>query len=178
MKKFILLLTIPLFFFNCKKEDPSLFTITIPATDFFISNTFQNFEEHFIPGNGGNAVFVNVTQQFENAGYDISEINRIVPRRAELSANFNEARLEFIEALSIRVCTEPGLDNICAQEVFYRDPLPDNPGFAIGLIPTAVSDVQDVIFTDNLFIQLRLERLYFSPPQNFSVRLEMTFDVK
>jgi hypothetical protein len=56
--------------------------------------------------------------------------------------------------------------------------MPDNPGFAIGLIPSAVSDVQDVIFTDNLFIQLRLEDLFFSPPQNFTVRLEMTFDVK
>jgi hypothetical protein len=79
MKKIILLLAIPLLFFNCKKDEPALFTITIPATDFFISNTFQNFEEHYVPGNNGIAVFVNVTQQFENAGYDISEISRILP---------------------------------------------------------------------------------------------------
>lgn len=178
MKKFILLLLFPLFFFNCKKDDPRLFTITIPLTDFNISNSFQTFEEHFIPGNSGLPVFVNVTQQFENAGYDIAAINKILPLRAQLSANFNEVRLDFIRAMSIRVCQSVETNNTCAQEVFYRDPVPENPGFAINLIPSAVSDVQEVIYTDNLFIQLRLEELYFSPPQNFSVRLDMTFEVK
>lgn len=178
MKKLILLLTIPLFFFNCQKDDPALFTITIPLTDFNISNTFQPFEEHYIPGNNGLPVFVNVTQQFEDAGYDIADINKILPLRAQLSANFNEARLDFIQAMSIRVCQSVGSDNICDQEVFYRDPLPENPGFAVNLIPSAVSDVKEVLFTDNLFIQLRLENLYFSPSQNFSVRLDMDFEVK
>ena len=178
MKKLLLLLAIPFLFIHCKKDEPALFTITIPTTDFVILNTFQPFEEHFIPGNNGDPVFVNVTQQFTDAGYDISEIKRILPRRARLSANFNEVQLDFIRALSIRVCQEVGTDNICNQEVFYLDPLPFDPGFSVDLIPSAVSDVQETIYTDNLFIQLRLEELIVNPPQSFSVRLEMTFEVQ
>ena len=155
MKKYFLLLTIPLLFWQCQKEDPSLFIIAIPLTDFYISNTFQDFEEHFVPGNNGEAVFVNVTQQFENAGYDISQIKRIIPKTARFCANFNEARLDFIRAMSIRVCNEVGTNNVCDQEVFYLDPVPDNPGFSVNLLPSADNDVQDVIYTNELFIQLR-----------------------
>lgn len=178
MKKILLLLLIPIVHFSCDKDEPALFSITVPLTDFNVFTTFNEFDRHFIPGNDGFAVTVNVAQQIADAGFEMSDFSKIVPGAARISANFNEERLDFIRAMSIRVCQEIGTNNSCAQEVFYRDPVPDNPGFAVNLIPSAVDDVQETVIADELFIQLVLEELWFNPPSNFSLRLEMTFDVK
>jgi len=178
MKRILFILLIPILFFSCNKEEPSLLTVIVPAIEFPILATYSEFETHFIPGNDGAFIRVNIAKQITDAGYELSDIREIVPRRADFSVNFNEERLDFLRAMSIRVCQEIGSNNSCAQEVFWRDPLSDNPGFSEVLNPSATGDIKDVLFTDDLFVQLILEELWFNPPGNFTVRLDMEFSVR
>ena len=178
MKKLLLIPLLSIIFWNCSEEEPPLYTITIPIVDFEVPSALSVFQEHYILGNDGFPVVVNIAQQLEAAGYDLANINKILPGSARLSANFNQVRLEFVRAMSIRVCQDIPSNGICNQEVFYRDPVPNDAGFAVNLVPSAVNDIQETVLTSQLYFQLRLEELWESPPQSFTARLEIDFIVR
>ncbi|TAK41660.1 MAG: hypothetical protein EPO28_08340 [Saprospiraceae bacterium] len=169
----VLMLTLP--FFSCKKEDPALFIIPIQNLSFAVDATIQPPFTYYIPINN---VLTNAQNVLQGHGLDASKVHRIRPHRATLSVVFAESDLNFIDAVSVRLCPLGNNEENCGQEVFYRDPVPFNPGYELDLVPSNVNDVQDFVLPDQINVQVKLERLRGFPEHSFDIRLDMEFEVR
>jgi hypothetical protein len=169
----VLLLTLP--FFSCKKDDPPLFVIPIQNLSFTVDPTIQPPFTYYIPIND---VLTNAQNVLQGYGLDASGVSSIRPGKATLSVIFAESDLNFIDAVSVRLCPLGNNGENCGQEVFYREPVPFNPGFELDLVPSNVDDVQDFVLPDQINVQVKLERLRGFPERAFDIRLDMEFEVR
>ncbi|MFQ5446408.1 MAG: hypothetical protein ACE5FF_05695 [Saprospiraceae bacterium] len=169
----ILLLTLP--FFSCKKDSTSLFVIPLQNLKFAVDPTIQPPFTYYIPINN---ILTNAQNVLQGHGLDESEIHSIRPGRATLSVIFAQSDLNFLDAVSVRLCPLGSNEENCGQEVFFRDPVPFNPGFELDLVPSNVNDVQDFVLPDQINVQVKLERLRGFPEQSFDIRLDMEFEVR
>ncbi len=176
MKNFSIFLLAALFFFSCKKEEaPSLLRIPVTNLKFSVDQTYQPGFEYFIPINN---VKTNAMNLLNARGIDTTTINSIRPGRATLTALFNQSDLNFIDAVSIRLCPLGEDKENCGQEVFYRDPVPFQPGIDLDLIPSNVNDIRDFVLPDNINVQVKFERLRSFPQGSFDIILDMEFYVR
>lgn len=176
MKYFSLLLFSLLFFSSCKKEENS-FLLRIPVTNlkFSVDPTFQPGFEYYIPINN---VRTNALSLLQAKGIDTAAIKSIRPGRASLSVLFGQSDLNFIDAVSIRLCPLGDDKENCGQEAFYRAPVPFNPGTEIDLIPSNVDDIRDFVLPDKINVQVKFERLRSFPEGSFDIILDMEFLVR
>jgi hypothetical protein len=130
---------------------------------------------HYIPIND---VQINALAQLDAAGIDTANIKSIQPSRATFTVLFGNGDLDFIDAVSIRLCPPDQNSENCGREAFYRDPTPFNIGQELDLGPTAVNDIRDMVFQKNINVQVKLERLRDIPTTAFDVLVEMEFDVR
>ncbi len=175
MKNIAAILLLSLYFFSCKKDDSALFTIPVQNVTFGVDATIQPPFTYYIPINN---VLTNAQNVLQGHSLDASEVHSIRPGRATLSVIFAESDLNFIDAVSVRLCNLNNNEENCGQEVFYRDPVPFNPGFELDLVPSNVNDVQDFVLPDQINVQVKLERLRGFPEHSFDIRLDMEFEVR
>jgi hypothetical protein len=176
MKKIALLLLVTASILSCKKEEtPPLLRIPVTNLKFSVDPTLQPGFEYYIPVNN---VKTNAMALIAAKGIDTSAIKSIRPGRATLSAVFAQSNLDFIDALSIRLCPLGDDKENCGQEAFYRDPVPFDPGIDFDLVPSSVSDIRDFVLQDNINVQVKLERLRGFPQGSFDIVLDMEFYVR
>lgn len=160
---------------SCKKDDPPLFTIPVQNVVFSVDPTMQPPFTYYIPVN---SVMTNALNIINANGIDTSEIKSIRPGKASLVALFGQGELDFLDAVSVRLCPIGTNKENCGQEVFYRDPVPFNTGIDLDLVPSNVNDVRDFVLPDRINIQVKLERLRNFPQNTFDIRLDMEFEVR
>ena len=175
MERIALFLAVALVLFSCKKDDPPLFVIPIPNLSFQVDATFQPPFTYYIPINN---VATNAFNVLAAKGVDTSQIKSIRPGKAYFSVVFAESDLNFLDAVSVRICPVGVNSENCGQEVFYRDPVPFKPGFDLDLVPSNVNNIREVILKDKVNIQVKFERLRSFPERTFSIRLDMDFEVR
>ncbi len=160
---------------GCEKEDPPLFTIPVQNVIFSVDPTMQPPFTYYIPVN---SVMTNAMDIIQAQGIDTSEIKSIRPGKASLVALFGQGDLDFLDAVSVRLCPIGTNKENCGQEVFYRDPVPFNTGLDLDLVPSDVKDVRAFVLPDRINIQVKLERLRNFPQNTFDIRLDMEFEVR
>lgn len=175
MKNILLLLLLPLLFSNCKKEEnPTLFDIPLPNIDFEIPPTASSFEVHYFNINN---VVTNKEGLFSANNISESDAVAIVPKTGSLRSITNNIDFEFIEQMSIRICDEDDLSQNCGTEIFWRQPVPNNVGSILDLVPSDI-DIKQYLLQEKVNIQVKLERLRANPPQFVETRLVLDFAVK
>ncbi len=176
MKRTALFLLAAFVFFSCKKEtEPPLALIRAGNMQFSIDPSVQPPFTYYLPIND---VQLSALAQLSAAGMDTADIKNIVPGRATLTALFGGGNLDFIDAVSIRLCPQEENDANCGREAFYRDPTPFDVGQELELVPSAVNDIRDMVLQKNINVQVKLERLRDIPTTAFDVLVEMEFDVR
>jgi hypothetical protein len=176
MKRTALLILVAFTFFSCKKEtEPPLTRIRAVNMQFSIDPGINPSFTHYIPIND---VQINALAQLDAAGIDTANIKNIQPSRATFTVLFGNGDLDFIDAVSIRLCPPDQNIQNCGREAFYRDPTPFNIGQELDLGPTDVNDIRDMVFQKNINVQVKLERLRDIPTTAFDVLVEMEFDVR
>lgn len=175
MKKLALLILVVTQLVACKKAtDPPLARIVVGNLQFGVDPSVQPPYTYYLPINN---VQLNALSQINAAGIDTSEISSIRPRTARLSALFGGGSLDFIDAVSIRLCPYGDNKENCGSEAFYRDPTPLGLGGELDLGPTNVDDLRDLVLQKQLNVQVKMERLRDAPQGSFTVVLEMEFGV-
>ncbi len=176
MKKLALLIFVAFSFFACKKEtEPPLTRIKVGNMKFSIDPSVQPPFTYYIPINGVKlASFAQLTAE----GIDTANIKNILPGRATLTALFGGGNLDFIDAVSVRLCLPGNNEENCGREAFYRDPTPFGIGAELDLVPSAVDDIREMVLQKEINVQVKLERLRDIPEGSFEVVLEMEFEVR
>jgi len=174
MKKLFYYLLIPFLFLGCSKEQPSLLRITIPIQSFSVDAALNPFMTHYIPINN---VTINAMAALDAAGIDTASITKILPGSATLTVPFNDAKLNFIQAMSIRICKLGDNRQNCGKEIFFREPVPENANFDLGLVPSDIGDIRDFLFEQTVNLQVKLERMRDNPQGTFDVQVELDFRV-
>lgn len=175
LNRLLLFISFVSLFGSCKKDDPPLFTIPIQNVIFSVDPTMQPPYTYYVPVN---SVMTNAMTLINAQGIDTSEIKSIRPGKASLVALFGQGDLDFLDAVSVRLCPIGTNVENCGQEVYYRDPVPFNTGLDLDLVPSNVNDVRDFVYPDRINIQVKLERLRNFPQNTFDVRLDMEFQVR
>ena len=163
-------------FSSCRKEDtPPLLKIPVTNLKFTVNPTIQPPDTYYIPIN---QVKFNALALLDAKGIDTASIKSIRPSRAFFSVVFNESKLDFLDAISVRLCPIGQNEPNCGQEVFYRDPVPRNTDYELDLVPSDVKDVRDAVLLDKINVQIKIERLWDYPNGTFDVNLDMEFEVR
>lgn len=129
---------------------------------------------HYIPINN---VKINALAQLDAAGIDTANIKSIRPRQARLKVLFGNGDLDFIDAISIRLCPQEQNEINCGREAFYRDPTPFGIGQELEVDAGTANDIRELVFLKTINVQVKLERLRDIPTSAFEVQVEMDFDV-
>ena len=176
MKKSALLLLVLLAFCACKKEsEPPLARIRVGNLKFAVDPAVRPPNTFYIPIND---VSLGAFAQLDGANIDTANITSIRPGRCTLTALFGGGNLDFIEAVSIRLCPLSENEPDCGQEAFYRAPTPFDVGEELELNASAVDDLRDLVLQKTINVQVKLERLRDAPQGSFEVVLEMEFEVR
>ncbi|MBI5913950.1 MAG: hypothetical protein HY842_01120 [Bacteroidetes bacterium] len=176
MKKIALLLSVAFAFFACKKSDlPPLARIPITNLKFSIDPSIQPPFTYYIPIN---EVKPNALALLASKGIDTADIKSIRPSRATMSVLFGNSNLDFIDAVSVRLCLPGDNKENCGRESFYRDPTPYDIGRELELVPSNVNDIREMVLQDEINVQVKLERLRDLPQGSFDVILDMEFEVR
>ncbi|MBI1228266.1 MAG: hypothetical protein GC192_23735 [Bacteroidetes bacterium] len=176
MKISALLILVSLFFVACKKEtEPPRTRLKVGNMKFSIDPSVQPPFTYYIPINSVNLSFI---AQLNASGIDTADIKNIIPGRATLTALFGNGNLDFIEAVSVRLCLLGDNEENCGQEAFYRDPTPFDIGAELELGGSAVNDIRDYVLQKQINVQVKLESLRDVPKGSFDVVLEMEFEVR
>jgi len=176
MKKLSILLLAALPFFSCNDDDVrGQFIFQIRNLTFDVDPTIQPPGTFYIPING---VLTNIENQLAVNGMEASQVAGIVPRNATLNVAFQDARIDFIEDMSIRLCTQGDNEPNWGQEAFWRTDIPFDTGFSLGLNGSNVSDLDRILLDEFINVQVKLERLYSQPLTTFTITLDMEFEVR
>lgn len=119
-------------------------------------------------------VSTNIDFLLNQQGLDPESILEITPVSCRLQAQFAEGDFNFIEEVSIFIASSADPD--VQYEVFYRDPVPDDSGISLDLIPT-LANAKEVMTESRIDITVVLRELRSTPPNNFDVNLNLIFGV-
>lgn len=175
MNRLSLLLLAAIPFFSCNDDQPSLLTFPVLNLTFSVDPTVQPPFTYYLPING---VQPNAQSILDAAGIDTAAIKAIVPKNATLSVVFADGRLDFIRDLSIRLCALGDDKENCGREAFWRENVPFNTGFDLGLNASNIDDISDILLQETINVQVKLEELYSPPSGTFTINLDMEFEVR
>ncbi len=175
MKNLFLLLAVIFLFSACKKDKArTLFVFPLQNIDTEFPPTLSPFQVHYfnisdVPTNYAGLLGSNNTVE--------EQVERIIPREGRFSVIFGSADYDFIDQMSVRICDQGDESENCGTEIFYRQPVPDNVGSVLGLIPSDI-DIKQYLMQDAVNIQIKLERLRRPPPMFIETRVEIDFAVR
>jgi len=170
----IILVFLALTSLSCRKDDLGiLFRIPFQPVDFTIQAGLNTLDTWYF--NIDN-VPTNSLALFQANGIDTASVRSLVPQRARLRSVFDDVNYNFLFEIAVYLCEAGVQTPKCGKEVFYRFPLPNNPGIFVDLVPNPL-EVKDLILRDKVNVQVML-RLLSPPPQFIEARLELEFAVK
>lgn len=173
MKK-LAVLALVIFGLACNKDnDTILLAIPFQNLDFTIQAGLNPLETWYF--NFDN-VPTNALALFAANGIDTAGVNSITPNTGRLTSIFNDANYEILYEIAVYLCEAGDQDPKCGKEIFYRFPLPNNPGSFVDVIPNPV-EVRDLILQEKVNVQLML-RFLSTPPNFMESRLALEFAVK
>lgn len=159
---------------GCNKEDDTiLFEIPFPNLDFTIQAGLNPVETWYF--NIDN-VPTSALALFAANNIDTAGVRSLVPNTGRMLARFNDAEYDFVYEIAVYLCEEGNQSPKCGKEIFYRFPLPNNPGTFVDLIPNPV-EVKSLILKDKVNVQVMM-RFISPPPQFIETRLDLDFAVK
>lgn len=173
MTRYILVLMAALTLSCEKNDDDILFIIPFPNLDFTIQAGLNPLDTWYF--NIDN-VPTNAVSLLSGNGIDTAAIQSLVPHVGRLTSVFGDADYQFVYEIAIYLCEAGNQSPKCGKEIFYRFPLPNNPGAFVDLIPNP-AEVKDLILRDKVNVQVML-RFVTPPPQFVDSRVDLEFAVK
>lgn len=169
---FLLLLLPVLLLDACKKKDdgPSLDMVLEPVS-FVIPAGANAFETiHFLVKDRPTHFF----EILDAAGIKPEQVTGMAGATATFEADFADAQYKYLYDVSIRVYKEPDSDDFV--EAFYREPIPDNAGNTLGLIPS-LANLDGFLKTDIVSFDIAiLPRV--TTPESIPTRLFMSYKIR
>lgn len=176
MKKLSILLLAALPFFSCNDDEfRGQFILPIRNLTFDVNPSIQPPSTYYIPINN---VLTNIQGNLAANGMELSEVEAILPLSARLDVAFQDAEIDFIRAMSVRLCPLGDNAQNCGQEAFWRTDIPFDTGFTLGLNGSSVSDLDKILRDEVINVQVKLEELYSQPLTTFTITLDMEFEVR
>jgi hypothetical protein len=175
MKYLTFLLLAILSLTSCGDNENEIFEISYDANIFYEAGLSQ-FEVHFID-NFDIPTLINA--RLTASGRTREDINKILPKSAELVNIRNDIGLDFIRNLELDVFEGSVLaPNIKENqtEIFFRQDVPQDRSSFIDLIPS-LPDVKDYLLEETFNFTIRTE-LRAPPPNTIEARLRLTFSVQ
>ena len=151
---------------RCTSSQEPLFIMQLEA-DFVIRPGLNSFDTHYfilnnVPTRSNNYVGINV---------DPSEIDRILPNRAELNARFINADWGIIQEIQILAVSPINPQE--KKEIFYHDRVNLDNVNELRLL-SSLSEVKDILLQDRLNLEIRIN--FRRPtPTEINSRLTMNF---
>lgn len=108
---------------------------------------------------------------YKNNNVSDTDIKRIIPKFARISAKFGNGDFVFVNRVFVYVYPVNQPDK--KTEVFYRDNIPVNTGNIINLNP-GIADVKSIIGADKYTMEIRLD-LRGQPGQNIEALIDYSF---
>ncbi len=175
MKKLFTFVFIAILFLGCQKDDNPLFRIIPSPMTVTVDEAMGIFG---VPHIFNRQIETNYLNAFNGYGTHPDSIKYIRPTRARLSVIFQDGRMDFIRAMSIRIC-KLGEDNFseCGLEAFWRDPAPDNTRFDLNLNTSNVDDLRELIAQEKVNVQILFEKLNWNPDRTIDIQIELEFGV-
>lgn len=154
-------------FLGCGSDENQLFDIDMEA-DFTIAPGLNTFDTHYfilrdVPTR------IQSYLQVNNSG----AISEILPRRAEITAPFDNIDFAIVQEISIWAISSQ--DNTLKKEIFYQDRINLNEQKDLRLF-SSLSEVKDIFLNDYVDLEVRLRFRAFTPTQIDS-KLIMNFIV-
>lgn len=115
----------------------------------------------------------NYASYLTQSGFSESDITAIVPKYIRLVNLAGNVPFDILQRARLNVSRT---DGTLEHEAAYREPVPNNAGFALDLIPTLI-EVSDQLSEPRFKIRLKLNFLEI-PQQSIDARLEMTFQAQ
>ncbi|MCB0641752.1 MAG: hypothetical protein KDC44_08945 [Phaeodactylibacter sp.] len=173
MKLQWLILAAILPFLSCGKEEDFLFNLPFPVLNFTIPAGVNTLESHYfnIDSVPTNLINVALAQNF-----DPGAISAVRPREARLQSLFGNVDFDFVFEMTIQLCEVGDKTPNCGREIFWRQPVPENIGSFIDLIPNE-NDVKEMLEKDMVNIQVKLAQLRFTSPTFIEAQLSLDFSV-
>lgn len=164
-----------LLFYGCDDDElDAAFVMNYPNLEFEIPAGLNTVESHFF-------VIRNIPTNRESffGNFSPEDISAIIPASARLvSLDGGNVDYDFALEISVRLCTtEDGTEDCRFNEIFYRDPVPENVGSEVGMIPNE-QNVADFLTQDQFTVAVVLRRLVRPPVTFVRTRLEMRFEAK
>ena len=170
-------------FAACKNDDPTIeFTLPVRNQLFTIDAGLSTFDSHFYN-------FVDVPTGLDSLAsffnYDMKDAAAIRPATARLDALFGGADYSFAREMSLRICSDTEAESLrngdpvqCNREIFWRNPVPENSGGRLDLVPNENNLLEALRGRETATFQLKLvSPLFYSPDQFIETRLSMDFQV-
>ena len=138
--------------------------------DFEIGAGLGVFDTHVFELNG---ISSNREIFLANQGVNESDITDIIPLEAELSLNFADVQLAFIQEVVVEIFNR---DDPIGREIFFRENVPMNTGIRLNLLPS-LPDVREFVLQDEFSIRVEM-RLRNITPQFLETRFDFQFFAK
>ena len=150
---------------SCKQDRPTeLFKMVYPV-DFVLPAGLNTVQTHFYRVSNIQSQY---QVQLDAVGRQDSNITSITPKFAALSTVFQDADLDFIRQVFIRVFDPADPDNI-NREVFYLDPVPPNTRTTIRPFP-GLANVKEIASLPTFGIEVGIS-LWEVTPRTLDMRL-------
>jgi hypothetical protein len=135
--------------------------------DFTLGAGLNTLQTHFYRTSGIQSQF---QAQLDAVARQESEITSITPKFAALSTVFQDADLDFIRQIFIRVFDPSDPDNT-NREVFYLDPVPPNTRTIIRPFP-GLANVKDITSLPVFGVEIGIS-LWEITPRTYDMRLTL-----
>lgn len=112
----------------------------------------------------------NINTYLRDNSVEMSDIQSITPRRAQLSINFADIEFAFVREVIVEVYTD---EDVIGREVFYREQIPTNTGIRLDLVPS-LPDVLDYLTQEDFNIRVEMKFRDISP-QFIETRIDFEF---
>ncbi|MBK8489880.1 MAG: hypothetical protein IPL49_02985 [Saprospirales bacterium] len=156
-----------------KNNDTILLDIPFQNLDFTIQAGLNPVDTWYF---NMDHVPTNALALFAANGIDTAGVNSITPNTGRLTSVFGDANYKFLYEIAVYLCEEGNQAPKCGKEIFYRFPLPNDPGPFVDVIPNPV-ELKQLMLQQKVNVQVMLR--FISPPPTFiESRLELDFGVK
>lgn len=153
---------------GCKDDQPDELFEFAHIVDFTLPAGLNTFDTHFFIIPMVNSL---VDDQLAATGLNAEDIGSINPKFCRFSTVFEDADLDFIRVIEIRVVDQ--FDPDLRREVFYLDPVPNNTRNVIRPFP-GLADVKEILSSPSFAVEVRL-LFWRPPPRSYDMRMVMEF---
>ena len=151
---------------SCGRSDREIL-VTVPyQADFEIPAGLNPALEHVVTIPNLSNSFLGLLNQ---NGIDTARIVSVEAGRGDLIEISGIADLNFVLDVEVILFTDNNTDD--GKEIYFRENLPLNTGSTINLFQS-LSNVEDLVFRENLGVEIRFRRLRAPSPATLNIRFQ------